>query len=284
MMTETELANWREQVRSLQTGSGDPRIVAAMDRILDAAFQAIFEAKPTLEEWFAILDFIATAGPIQMRGIGWLLGLNQIVEELNNPMGPDATDQCVEGPFHRPHNKEVRSGAPLFDIDDDGDYLFFEGRVFDTRGNPLAGVEIDVWGTDGHGRYSHFDPGQPELNCRGRVRSGPDGRYSIFTKFPQPYMIAGDAMGTVLEAMGHQPWRPAHLHFKVEHAGFEPLTTQICFKGQPYIDVDSALAVKSHLAVAAERHASAEELAARGVRQPYYTSNFDFRLQPAART
>lgn len=281
MLTEQQLKEWREKVRRQQTGEGDPRIVKAVDRIFDALFPAILEAEPTLEEWFAFLDFIGNAGAVQIKGIAWILGITQIVEELNSPFGPDATDQCVEGPFHRPGAKVVPSGAPLFEVEDDGDYLFFEGRVLDTKGAPLSGVEIDVWGTNGHGRYSFFDPGQPEFNCRGKIRSATDGAYSIFTKFPQPYTVAFEAMGTVIQAMGHQPWRPAHLHFKLNRPGFEPLTTQICFRGHPYVDNDAALAVKDHLAVDLMRHESPEELRRRGVTRPFYSARFDFHLQPA---
>jgi hydroxyquinol 1,2-dioxygenase len=280
MFTEHDLKRWREKVRRQQTGAGDPRVTKAVDRVLDALFPAILEAKPTLEEWFAFLDFIGNAGAVQIKGIAWILGITQIVEELNSPLGPDATDQCVEGPFHRPGAKTVPSGAPLFEVEDTGDYLFFEGRVLDTKGKPLSGVEIDVWGTNGTGTYSFFDPSQPEFNCRGKVKSAADGRYSILTKFPQPYTVEFEAMGTVIRAMGHQPWRPAHLHFKLDQPGYEPLTTQICFKGHPYIENDAALAVKDHLVVDLVRHESDAALKKRGVQRPFYSANFDFRLQP----
>lgn len=280
MFTEQDLNRWREKVRRQQKGDGDPRIVKAVDRVLDALCPAILEAKPTLEEWFAFLDFVGNTGAVQLKGIGWILGITQIVEELNSPLGPEATDQCVEGPFYRPGAKEVPSGAPIFEVEDEGEYLFFEGRALDTKGAPLAGVEIDVWGTDGNGKYSFFDPSQPQSNCRGKIRSKADGTYSIFTKFPQPYTVAFEAMGDVIRAMGHQPWRPAHLHFKVTHPGYVPLTTQICFKGHPYVDNDAALAVKDHLMVDLTRHGEAAELSRRGVGRPFYTAKFDFRLQP----
>jgi hydroxyquinol 1,2-dioxygenase len=280
MMDKLELGEWRNRVRKLQTGSGDPRIVTAVDCILDAAFKAVHEARPTVAEWLATIDFIAAAGPAQMRGIGSILGLNRIVEEINNPMGPDATDQCGATSFHVLHDR-IEPGDPLCDVDDEGDYLFFEGRVLSTSGTPLAGVEVDFSGTDGHGLYSKRDHTKPGHDLRGRVRSGPDGRYSIFTKFPRPYSIATDAVGRVLEAMGHQPWRPAHLHFKLDHPGFEPLTTQIFFAGEPYIEVDPALAAKPHLTVDLERHERPDKLAERQLNRPFYTADFDFRLQPA---
>ena len=34
-----------------------------------------------------------------------------------------------------------------------GDYMFVEGVVTDLRGNPIPGVTIDTWETDGNGAY-----------------------------------------------------------------------------------------------------------------------------------
>ena len=34
-----------------------------------------------------------------------------------------------------------------------GDYMFVEGVVTDLRGNPIPGVTIDTWETDGNGQY-----------------------------------------------------------------------------------------------------------------------------------
>jgi protocatechuate 3,4-dioxygenase beta subunit len=31
--------------------------------------------------------------------------------------------------------------------------MFVEGRVMDTKGNPIAGAVIDTWETDGLGKY-----------------------------------------------------------------------------------------------------------------------------------
>lgn len=36
-----------------------------------------------------------------------------------------------------------------------GDYMFVEGRVMDTKGNPIADAVIDTWETDGLGLYDN---------------------------------------------------------------------------------------------------------------------------------
>jgi hypothetical protein len=34
-----------------------------------------------------------------------------------------------------------------------GDYMFVEGRVMDTKGNPISGAVIETWETDASGQY-----------------------------------------------------------------------------------------------------------------------------------
>ena len=34
-----------------------------------------------------------------------------------------------------------------------GDYMYVEGRVLDTQGNPIPGAVIDTWEADGNGLY-----------------------------------------------------------------------------------------------------------------------------------
>lgn len=74
--------------------------------------------------------------------------------------------------------------------------MFVEGRVMDTKGNPIAGAVIDTWETDGSGLYdtqvrlctlhNHYllieqiqyaDRDEPD--CRGRLHSAEDGYYSF---------------------------------------------------------------------------------------------------------
>jgi protocatechuate 3,4-dioxygenase beta subunit len=85
----------------------------------------------------------------------------------------------------------------------------------------------------------------------------------------------------MLEATGQHPWRPAHIHFKVETEGHEPLITQVFFPDDPYLDNDTIGAVKSALVRPLTRHESEEELTQRGLDVPFYTCEFDITLEPA---
>ncbi len=281
MFTRENLNELRRTVRGLQTGDGDERAIAVIDRLLDAVYPVLYEMKVTPAEWEAALRFLGETDTVMMRGVAWMLGLSQIVQENNSKIGAAATAECIEGPFHRPDAPIVANGAPLHQVDDGAEDPFIEGKVLDTDGRSVADAELDVWAANGAGNYSFFDPSQPEQNCRGRLRSGADGRYRVFAPLPAGYHINVGPMGTVLKLMGHQVWRPAHVHFILTAPGHETLTTQLYFAEDPHLEDDPAIAVKDQLIVPLTRHASPEEIAARGVDRPFHLARFDFRLQPS---
>src|SRR5262249_28481356 len=79
------------------------------------------------------------------------------------------------------------------------------------------------------------------------------------------------------------PWRPAHIHFVVSAEGYEPVTTHIFDRSDEYLGSDAVFAVKDSLICDFTRHDAAEGDAERlGINPPYLTTEFDFRLKPAA--
>ena len=70
---------------------------------------------------------------------------------------------------------------------------------------------------------------------RGRLLSDAQGRYEIETIVPGRYPIPPGLPG--LERYAGRT-RPAHIHFIVMHPLFGPLTTQLYFKGDPYLSQD----------------------------------------------
>jgi hydroxyquinol 1,2-dioxygenase len=65
---------------------------------------------------------------------------------------------------------------------------------------------------------------------------------------PTAYPIPTDGpVGAMLAATGRHPWRPAHLHFMIRAAGWQPLTTHIFRDGDAYLDSDVVFGVRSSL-------------------------------------
>lgn len=128
------------------------------------------------------------------------------------------TEANIEGPYYR-------AGAPFRTKLADGlrgDPLKIAGRVLSPDGTPLAGAIVDVWQADRDGDY---DLKSDAFVLRGRIRADAEGRYAYETIMPGQYDL-GEAK------------RPAHIHYKVSAEGHAKLTTQLYFKGDPWLARD----------------------------------------------
>jgi protocatechuate 3,4-dioxygenase beta subunit len=154
--------------------------------------------------------------------------------------------------------------------------------VTDDAGTPLAGAVIEAWETDGDGFYDTQYANREQPDCRGRVRSGADGRYAFRAVLPVAYSIPTDGpVGALMTRLGRHTMRPAHLHFQISAGGHVPVTTAIYVAGDPYLDSDAVFGVKSSLVEPFVRHDSPAEAQALGVRAPFYSLARDFVLERA---
>ncbi|MDW7711109.1 MAG: hypothetical protein SCH98_11600 [Deferrisomatales bacterium] len=136
------------------------------------------------------------------------------------------TPPNAEGPFYLP-------GAPFRDVlapdDEPGERLEIRGRVLgapDCR--PLVGAVLDVWHASAEGFYYNLEgPADPQsYGLRGRVAADGESAYSLRTVLPGHYRLT------------RTRWRPRHLHFRVSHAGYSTLVTQLYFAGDPHLEGD----------------------------------------------
>jgi hydroxyquinol 1,2-dioxygenase len=51
----------------------------------------------------------------------------------------------------------------------------------------------------------------------------------------------------MLDAQGRHPWRPAHVHFRIEAPGCETLVTHLFLADSEYLDSDVVFGVKDSL-------------------------------------
>lgn len=127
------------------------------------------------------------------------------------------TEDNIEGPFFLP-------GAPhravLVGPTDPGTRLVLAGQVLTTGCVPIDGARIEVWQADALGAYD-----VDGFRFRGQLVTAADGSWQVTTIVPGRYLN-----GT--------QYRPAHVHVKLEHPRFAPLTTQLYFEGDPFNDVD----------------------------------------------
>lgn len=131
-----------------------------------------------------------------------------------------ATSRDLEGPY-------FEAGAPrrsvlLASANEPGVKLVMQGFLLGgTCKKPLAGYMLDLWQADAEGNY--YGRQEDGFRLRGKIVTDAQGRYRFDTILPGHY---GDAAGI----------RPAHIHVKVRTPlGFELLTTQLYFAGDPYL-------------------------------------------------
>jgi catechol 1,2-dioxygenase len=261
-----------------------PRLEQVFDKLLVNLRQFIRDNHITHEEYrHAVAFMVATAEKGEIPLLMDVL-LEATVDHVDS-VGRDGSASSVEGPFYLPDAPVMKSPAVLpHRKDEPGEVLFLSGTVRATDGAPLAGAVVDIWQADAQGAYSHFNipEAKAPFNLRARVSADKDGGFEIQTWLPAPYQIPHDGpTGAVLEATGRHPWRPAHVHFRLSHPGYEALTTQLFVADDPWIDSDVVGAVKQPLVISFARHDDPAELKARGLKHPFRTARYDFVLASA---
>lgn len=158
------------------------------------------------------------------------------------------TEAEIIGPFYR-------FGAPfrsrLAEANEPGERLVLTGTVLsgDCR-TPLPGALIELWQADHAGVYDTSKPGNftevTSFHLRGMLYANERGQYEVETIMPGRYPVPPNLPG--LEKYAGLT-RPAHIHFRVLESLHVPVTTQVYFKGDPFIANDPFASRKPSLAI-----------------------------------
>ncbi|KAK2828952.1 hypothetical protein FQN49_007238 [Arthroderma sp. PD_2] len=211
------------------------------------------ETRLSTAEWTKAIEFLTQTGQkcTDLRQefilLSDVLGLSALVESIDHPKPPGATQGTVLGPFHTHDAATLEPGAKLSN-DESGEELLVLCTVHNTQGKALAGTKVDVWETDSSG---HYDVQYSE-------RKGPDGRGVMYTdeqgEFwfkaikPVSYPIPDDGpIGKLLATLGRHKWRPSHMHFMMVKEEYDTLITSLYPRGDPYEKSDVVFGVKSSL-------------------------------------
>ncbi|HEU4494702.1 MAG TPA: dioxygenase [Rubrobacteraceae bacterium] len=262
------------------------RLQKVLPDALAAIHGVIEKHRVTEEEWSAVLAFLTEVGrQDEFVLLSDVTKTSVLVDAISHEGETGVTPTDVEGPLYReqpPWREKPVKIYEEYEGSEKGDVLFVRGRVTSADGTPISGAVLDIWQTGPDGGYDLWDERQPDYNFRGRFGVEEDGSYEFQTMVPRPYTVPTEGpVGRLLEAIGQHPWRPAHIHFKVEAEGHETLITQVFFPDDPYLENDTIGAVKSALVRPLTRHESEEELTRRDLDAPFYTCEFDITLKPA---
>jgi catechol 1,2-dioxygenase len=173
------------------------------------------------------------------------LGFSALVCLLNNGNnGQTETTANLLGPFWRLNSPRTENGASIVRSSTPGPELFVNCWLKDTKGNPIAGAEIDVWHSSPEGFYEQQDPKQADMNLRGKFTSDAKGHFGFRSVKPAGYPIPDNGpVGDLLRAGKRHNYRPAHLHFLMLKEGFKTLISQIYVSGDDKLETDAQFGV-----------------------------------------
>ena len=183
-----------------------------------------------------------------LRGTAAFGGALVAGRALGATPGCQPTESDIVGPFYR-------FGAPfrsrLAEAGEPGDRIVLTGTVLsaDCR-TPVPGALVEIWQANHTGVYDTSTPGNftevTSFHMRGMLYTNERGQYEIETIMPGRYPVPPNLPG--LEKYAGLT-RPAHIHFRVMESLHVPVTTQLYFKGDPYIANDPFAGPKPSLAI-----------------------------------
>lgn len=160
------------------------------------------------------------------------------------------TEPSLLGPYWADGSPLVEGKPAKINMRDDepGEKLRFKGNVSDVNGKKLANAKVEWWQDDASGYYSNFDSDAPDFNLRSHFYTDENGDFEVESILPIPYSIPTDGpTGEFTRAAGYHSFRPAHIHMKFEHEGYETLITQVFFEGDEWLETDVARGVRQSL-------------------------------------
>jgi catechol 1,2-dioxygenase len=208
------------------------------------------------------------------------LGVSSLVCLLNNgEEGNTETSQSLLGPFWRLRSPRVENGGSIVRSNTPGVPLFVNARVVDKAGNPLAGAEVDIWHASPVGLYENQDPGQADMNLRGKFTTDANGRFWFRSVMMTGYPIPVDGVvGRLLKLQDRHPYRPTHLHALIFKPGFKTLISQVYDPADPHIDSDVQFGVTRALIGDFVRHDQSHPTE-RDAGTPWYSLDYVYRME-----
>ncbi|KAI0274103.1 aromatic compound dioxygenase [Russula aff. rugulosa BPL654] len=235
----------------------DPRVRFIFKNLISKLHEFVNETNLTTDEWMSTINFLTRTGqtctPLRQEFIllSDVLGVSAVVDSLNNPPIGNATESTVLGPFFTEDAPDVTLGESIAS-EGKGDYMYVEGRVLTSKGEPIPGAVIETWETTRRVRC-FYDTQYTERSvpdCRGRLRTDAEGTYGYRAVVPVSYPIPGDGpVGDLLLTLGRHNIRPNHLHMMIDAPGFRKLVTSLYPEGDEFLSSDAVFGVKKSLIV-----------------------------------
>lgn len=265
----------------------EPRLREIMVALVQHLHAFVREVRLTEDEFRTATALLARMGQqttdthnevVLMAGS---LGVSSLVCLLNNGNnGTTETSQNLLGPFWRLNSPRLEAGASIVRSPTPGPALFMRGRVQDREGRPIAGAEVDIWHSSPIGFYENQDPGQADMNLRGKFITDAEGLFWFRSVKPAGYPIPVDGVvGELLKAQKRHPYRPAHIHALIFKAGFKTLISQVYADDDPKLETDVQFGVTRALIGRFERHEERHPTTP-DAGTPWYSLDYTYVMEP----
>ncbi|WP_326949678.1 catechol 1,2-dioxygenase [Amycolatopsis sp. NBC_01307] len=265
----------------------DPRTAELMSALVRHLHAFAREVRLSETEWMAAMRWLTETGQISDEKreefilASDVLGLSMLVVQMNHAFDAKATPATVLGPFHIDGSPEKEFGGDMSD-GLPGAPLYITGTVTGLDGSPVGGAVLDVWQADEEGAYESQIPGIDEARLRAKYATRADGSYCLRTIAPKGYSIPMDGpVGELIGGTDISHYRPAHVHFLINAAGYEPLITHLFQEGAEYLDSDVVFGTKQELVVTFEPREAGPTPDGGHSDGPWIEARYDFVLQPA---
>ncbi|RMZ76897.1 hypothetical protein DV738_g4761, partial [Chaetothyriales sp. CBS 135597] len=256
VMTKLTMDNITDNVVLMNSLNPDPRLKFILERVVVHLHEFIRDTRLTHRELMAGLQFlteVGKGGQEEFILLTDILGLSMLIDSIESPKLPGATQGTVLGPFHT-HDVEDKAMGSLLTSDVNGEPVLALCTVKDLRGKPIAGVKVDIWEADSTGHYDMQYPDRDGPDGRCVMRTDENGFFWFKAIVPVPYPIPAEgAAGQLMKKLGRHCWRPAHIHFMLEKPAYDRLITSLYFRNDPYTTTDPVFGVKEGLIVDLEK-------------------------------
>lgn len=253
--------NFTKHVIGLMSPETEPRQRVILTSLIKHMHDFCREVELTQEEWIIGVNYINSLGQAYQknRNETWrvcdILGIESLVDEINHKIvtsdGRAPTSSTILGPFWSPETPFRDLGASVVqDMPKDGQFTHFHGIIRDVdTGVGIPNAVFDMWQASTNGKYDAHDPeNQSRHNLRGKFRSDANGAFNFYCLKPTEYAIdTSGPSAELLRIMGRHPYRPAHIHIMVTHDDYVGVTAQLYPRDDPYLETDTACAVKDDL-------------------------------------
>lgn len=233
--------------------------------------------------WIARLGQATDASHNEVALAAGSLGVSSLVCLLNNgDQGQTETTANLMGPFWRMNSPSTPQGGSIVRSPTAGSALFVKVRVVDRQGLPVGNAEVDVWQCSAEGFYENQDPGQADMNLRGKFTTDAQGEVRFRSIKPVGYPIpVHGPVGSLVKTLGRHNMRPAHLHFMICKPGYKTQFSQVYAHDDPHLETDVQFGVTQALIGRFEKH-PVTTAPAPDVQGDWFSLTYAFVIEPGA--